>query len=389
MTLFCNENIILSKLNVSNLKYFVLLKILYDPEIQENIRRSFIRNSFKKKKSDHTDYIFQDQKGQIVEETSKWHPTLIKFAKKIPDPMEEVVLAPLDSRVWAVGKIPNETGNKKKVKYLYTEKHKQSQNYKKHCALLSFAKEYKTIQKQCSKLLIQASNANNINRDHVTALVVTLLFTCAFRIGSQKPKDESCNRGILYIMKKHIQIEDDKKISIRFIGKCGKNNKCAFKHSLIAKLLKRITENLDDNEFVFRKHVNFWYVLSFLKKFSPDTNSSIFSPKSFRNVKTHELLIKSIRSWVLDTNLSERERRKKLNDAIEKNATFLFHSANIQKKYYLSPHILNLIEKSDPIILKPFENRQLSPINIYIQMLDHVCNHLEQKDQFSSSSSNN
>jgi DNA topoisomerase-1 len=118
--------------------------------------------------------------------------------------------------------------NKKIIAYGYDSKNRKQvlynpdfiakQNIKKYNKISTSIKFFSKLKK---KIAIDLNSSDE--KTKAIAIIITLIFTCGFRIGNKKYEKENNSVGLTTLKYKHLKFEDNK-VLIDFIGKKGVRN---------------------------------------------------------------------------------------------------------------------------------------------------------------------
>ena len=111
--------------------------------------------------------------------------------------------------------------NRKQV--LYNPKFIAKQNAKKYDKISASIKFFSKLKKKIATDLGGSSGSGD-EKTLAIAVILTLIFTCGFRIGNKKYEKENNSVGLTTLKYKHLKFEKNNKILIDFIGKKGVRN---------------------------------------------------------------------------------------------------------------------------------------------------------------------
>jgi DNA topoisomerase-1 len=164
------------------------------------------------------------------------------------------------------------------------------------------------------------------------AIIIYLIIYCGFRIGNKKYEKQNSSYGISTIKFKHVKFMENNVI-IEFIGKKGVYNQASCNNKDIYAYLKQKKQGSKDDDNVFTsitsKDVN-----EYLKQF----HESI-SCKDLRTWCANLMFIEYIKQEVINKS------KKPVKNALEKVSNQLHNTANVCKKSYIDPNIIQLIEE--------------------------------------------
>lgn len=255
---------------------------------------------------------------------------------------------------------------KGRPQYIYNKKFIKKQSEKKYDHMIDFGKSYSKIINQINKDLYSESDSKNKQ----TASALKIIIECNFRIGNDKYLKENKSYGVTTLLNEHIKINGDT-VGLDFIGKKGVRNTCKVKNKKLSKNLKmkKRTLNKKDRIFTYR-HKNKYYNLK-----STDVNKYLkqfgeFSAKNFRtwiaNLEFITLLLKT-------DGESLNERKKNINESLEKIAHKLHNTKSVCKSNYIDPYLVETYQNDHHRFMSTFKNSftkdEIS--KQYIELLKH------------------
>ena len=265
---------------------------------------------------------------------------------KIPPAYENVTIIN-NKKIIAYG---YDSKNRKQV--LYNPKFIAKQNIIKYKKISSSIKFFSKLKKKISRDL-----SNTDEKIKAIAIIITLIFTCGFRIGNKKYEKENNSVGLTTLKYNHLKFENNK-ITIDFIGKKGVRNLAYCNHKIINEYLSnkyKITTSKDDYIFTYgiNKIITSNDVNEYLKKisnyYSDTKTNTIITTKDLRTWNANTLFItffKKLRRNDNNDNNDNRNIEKIIKKAIEMVAEKLHNTYSICKKSYIDPEIIVNIAKS-------------------------------------------
>ena len=345
------------------------------PDYEDLIPTDFAGTLLRREGQSKAEYTYAYTSGKILSGRIPRDASILASLgkrKDMPFPVwTDVWVSPDDSKYSGWGRHRGHLVRK------YTATYEAEQNRTKHCDIAAFVEELPRIIDHCRSVVADMHKRAYVTKDELLSVLMLLIFTCAFRIGSKKPsRSKESPRGIFYITSDHIKIKDHK-VEIAFTGKWGKHNACEINDKNVYLLLHRLLQDARPHGFVFagrdNPSVTYADVLKFLKSFAPNRKAlDYFTPKSLRIVLVHTRLIASILPWISLPSQSAASRKKQLHAAIRKNAELAYHTASVQKKSYLNPTILQWIQEGDPETMSLFRTNK-SPEEIYKKLIARAC----------------
>ena len=262
---------------------------------------------------------------------------------KIPPAYENVTIIN-NKKIIAYG---YDSKNRKQV--LYNPKFIAKQNIIKYKKISSSIKFFSKLKKKIARDL-----SNTDEKIKAIAIIITLIFTCGFRIGNKKYEKENNSVGLTTLKYNHLKFENNK-ITIDFIGKKGVRNLAYCNHKIINEYLSnkyKITTSKDDYIFTYgiNKIITSNDVNEYLKKisnyYSDTKTNTIITTKDLRTWNANTLFITFFKKLRRNDNNDNSNIEKNIKKAIEMVAEKLHNTYSICKKSYIDPEIIANIAKS-------------------------------------------
>lgn len=254
--------------------------------------------------------------------------------------------------------------NKKIIAYGYDSKNRKQvlynpnfiakQNIKKYDKISASIKFFSKLKKKIATDL----GSSGDEKIMAIAVILTLIFTCGFRIGNKKYEKENNSVGLTTLKYKHLKFENNKKILIDFVGKKGVRNVATCNNLKIYDYLHNKHNNVVSKEdYVFSYEMNTSNISNTKVITSNDVNEYLRNI-SMRYSKNIILTTKDLRTWNAnmlfltffnklrkarrgeENNDTERIVNKDIKKAIEMVAEKLHNSYSICKKSYIDPKII-------------------------------------------------
>ena len=252
--------------------------------------------------------------------------------------------------------------NRKQV--LYNPKFIAKQNAKKYDKISASIKFFSKLKKKIAADLGGSSGSSGSDEKTLAiAVILTLIFTCGFRIGNKKYEKENNSVGLTTLKYKHLKFEKNNKILIDFIGKKGVRNiatcdnlkiyeylNTKFKNVAAAAAATAATAKMEDYIFSYGTEnskvitsgdVN-EYLRTISKRYSKDT---VITTKDLRTWNANMLFLtffKKLRKARHGEENKDTEKimNKDVKRAIEMVAEKLHNSYSICRKSYIDPKII-------------------------------------------------
>ena len=271
---------------------------------------------------------------------------------KIPPAYDNVTILN-NAKIIAFG---YDSKNRKQV--LYNPKFIAKQNAKKYNKISASIKFFSKLKKKIAADL-GGSNGSCDEKTMAIAVILTLIFTCGFRIGNKKYEKENNSVGLTTLKYKHLKFENNNKILIDFIGKKGVRNVATcdnlkiyeylnikFKNAVAVAAVAKMDDYIfsygtDNSKVITSSDVN-EYLRTISKRYSKDI---IITTKDLRTWNANMLFLtffKKLRKARRNEENKDIERiiNKDVKRAIEMVAEKLHNSYSICKKSYIDPKII-------------------------------------------------
>jgi DNA topoisomerase-1 len=251
--------------------------------------------------------------------------------------------------------------NKKIIAYGYDSKNRKQVLYNPNFIAKQNIKKYDKISASINffyklKKKIAADLDSSNEKIKAISVILTLIFTCGFRIGNKKYEKENNSIGLTTLKYKHLKFEKNK-ILIDFIGKKGVRNIAYCENRKIYEYLYNKYNNaakMDD--YIFSYEINKIIISNdvneYLKSFSTRYSKSniIITTKDLRTWNANMLFLtffKKIRKQRKGESKNDNEYNvnKDIKKAIEMVAEKLHNTYSICKKSYIDPKIIDNAQK--------------------------------------------
>ena len=245
--------------------------------------------------------------------------------------------------------------NRKQV--LYNPKFIAKQNAKKYDKISASIKFFSKLKK---KIATDLGGSSGDEKTLAIAVILTLIFTCGFRIGNKKYEKENNSVGLTTLKYKHLKFEKNNEILIDFIGKKGVRNIATCDNLKIYDYLNTKFKNVataatatakmedyifsygaENSKVITSSDVN-EYLRTISKRYSKDI---IITTKDLRTWNANMLFLtffKKLRKARCGEENRDTEKivNKDVKRAIEMVAEKLHNSYSICRKSYIDPKII-------------------------------------------------
>jgi DNA topoisomerase-1 len=320
--------------------------------------KEYIVRKIKSKHKDKYTYEYLDHKG------GKINQQLVKRLLEgfyVPPAYKDVKInLNKNDKVLAIG-----YDEKDRPQYIYNKKFTEQNSKNKFHKMIVFGENYKKIMNSVKRDLYSEDET----KEKQIASALMLVVDCGIRIGSEKYRDENDSFGATTLEPRHIKIKGDV-VSVDFIGKKGVQNKGKCRSKRLSRNLrvKKRTLKKDDSLFTYRTGDK-WYTLKstdvnkYLKKFGN------FSSKNFRTWVANLSFISEILKYENPT--TETEKKKNINEALQKTAHKLNNTSSVCKKNYIDPYLIDLYMNDTKRFINSFKHALTKDeiSEIYIKLL--------------------
>lgn len=314
-------------------------------------------------KTGFTYYKVSGRSGNKVEITDSKEIDKIR-ALKIPPAYENVTILN-NKKIIAFG---YDSKNRKQV--MYHPSFIAKQNIKKYNKIsMASIKFFSKLKRKISEDLGSSGSSGSDGNEKTlaTAVIITLILSCGFRIGNKKYEKVNNSVGLTTLKYKHIEFQEtNQKLIIDFIGKKGVRNVAECDNKIIYDYLYQKNKNnmnhsdgdrrdayvftYDGNKVISSSDVN-----EYLRRIS-EPYSIVITTKDLRTWNANMLFLmyyKKLRKQKQKRHSSEtaadtdtKDIEKDIKKAIEMVAEKLHNSYSICKKSYIDPKIIEeLLEK--------------------------------------------
>lgn len=274
---------------------------------------------------------------------------------RIPPGYKKVTISSKpNSKVQAIGE-----DDKGRKQYVYSKNFIENQETIKFKDLIVFGKNIDKIKKDVNKLIKEAATTlqknkrkiTDLDKESIIAIVIFLIDSCNFRVGSEKYKKLYNTYGVTTLDKSHIKMNALGKLIIEFVGKKGVVNKSQVNDKNVCKLIKLLGDK-SGKKYIFRygediriseRHVN-----AFLKKYD-----SKIKVKMFRTWNANMILLSKILSYPMPND--SNESKKNISEIIEDAANMLHHTKSVSKSSYMNNKIIDLYQDDIEAFKKIFK----------------------------------
>lgn len=233
--------------------------------------------------------------------------------------------------------------NKGRIQVIYSKEWRELADKNKFNKLIIFGKKYLKIISNINEYVSLKKNTRN----KMISTILLVINICNFRIGNIKYYKLYDTIGITNLKKKHLNFNSNS-LKIQFIGKKKVENLCEIYDNTVINVMKELSENKDDNEFIFctnNKVITSTDVNNWLKSYHKS-----FTTKMFRTFNANLKLITYINNQVYLYQKENKyelieipynKRKKIVIQALKQVACEINNSPAICKKSYILPEIIN------------------------------------------------
>ncbi len=255
--------------------------------------------------------------------------TRIKSLRIPPAYTEVEVCGDSKSKVQAFG-----YDSKGRKQTIYNKDFVEQQRVKRFQDLVGFDKTYERIKRDVAQKIV---NANVTAKDRLIALLVRLMITCHFRIGSADNVLKYKTYGLTTLENRHAHINSDG-VVLDFVGKKGVQNTSTCRDPKVVKLISALKKIgvAKDPLFKYReddswKLINATQVNDYLKTFDANITS-----KDLRTYKANIMFIENVKKIAKTVSPASATAWKTVvKEAIKSVAAELHNTPAVCKKDYI------------------------------------------------------
>jgi DNA topoisomerase-1 len=253
-------------------------------------------------------------------------------ALAIPPAYEHVWICPqAHGHVQATGR--DARGRKQ---YRYHKRWREVRDTNKYETTVAFAKGLPALRERIATDL----RGDEMTRDHVLASVVRMLEATLVRIGNETYARENDSFGLTTLRARHVRIEGEKRIRLKFRGKSGVEHAVTIEDRRLAKTIKRCRDLPGETLFCFIDPAGETQPVA-----SDDVNEYIrasigddFSAKSFRTWSATVVCALALEAIGPAETLAEAKRN--VTEAVTQTAKRLGNTASVCRKAYIHPLVV-------------------------------------------------
>lgn len=261
--------------------------------------------------------------------------------KKLLDRFKQMVIPPAWQKVWICKKTNGHllvTGYdaKGRKQYIYHPMWIALRSQTKFSHMYDFGNALPKIRKQIAKDLEE----KELHLNKVLAVVVSIMQYTNARIGNIYYEKQNGSYGLTTLKDDHAKITT-KEVQFDFIGKKGVAQSLKLKDKKLAKLVQQCKDIPGEDLFQYYDEdgdhsvVDSGMVNDYIKSISDDK----FTAKDFRTWFGSLKAMQSLKE--IGCCDAEKERKKRIVDAVDRVAKQLGNTRSVCRKYYIHPAIIN------------------------------------------------
>lgn len=261
--------------------------------------------------------------------------------KKLLDRFKQMVIPPAWQKVWICKKTNGHllvTGYdaKDRKQYIYHPMWIALRSQTKFSHMYDFGNALPKIRKQIAKDLEE----KELHLNKVLAVVVSIMQYTNARIGNIYYEKQNGSYGLTTLKDDHAEITT-KEVQFDFIGKKGVAQSLQLKDKKLAKLVQQCKDIPGEDLFQYYDEdgdhsvVDSGMVNDYIKSISDDK----FTAKDFRTWFGSLKAMQSLKE--IGCCDAEKERKKRIVDAVDRVAKQLGNTRSVCRKYYIHPAIIN------------------------------------------------
>jgi DNA topoisomerase-1 len=254
--------------------------------------------------------------------------------------INKLAIPPAYTDVWIC---PNPRGHlqatgrdaKGRKQYRYHPRWREVRDETKYDRMMAFADALPRIRAQVDRDLARPG----LPREKVLATVVELLDLGRIRIGNEEYAQQNESYGLTTMRDEHVDVQGST-IKFRFRGKSGKQHEVDVKDRRLANVVRRCQDLGGEELFTYsdgddQPHpINSDDVNEYLQEISGND----FTAKDFRTWTGTVRASKALRD--LGPPESEREAKRKINEAVKDVSQYLGNTPAICRKCYVHPRVI-------------------------------------------------
>lgn len=184
--------------------------------------------------------------------------------------------------------------------------------------------------------------------EKVLALIVRLLDQTAIRVGNEEYATQNNHFGLTTLRTRHLH-DDAEGLELRFAGKGGLSCRISLTDARLVALLRRMQRLPGQRLFQYRDDSGKLHAVDsgMVNRYLREAMGDDFTAKDFRTwIATVEAL-----RWLAQAppseGMSERRRKRVINDAVARVAAFLRNTPAVCRRSYIHPAVLEAWEKGN------------------------------------------
>lgn len=250
----------------------------------------------------------------------------------IPPAWDGVWICPLENgHIQATGR--DARGRKQ---YRYHDRWREARDEAKYDRLLPFGQALPRLRQRVRHDLA----LHGVPREKVIAAVVRLLDVALVRVGNEEYAKDNGSYGATTLREKHVKVEGDR-LELRFRGKSGREHVISLSDRRLARVVKKLEELPGQELFQY-----FGPDGDLRRVTSDDVNGYL------REVMGEEFTAKDFRTWagsvlglhalthLEEEPASERETKRRLNEAVKWVASLLGNTPAVCRRCYLHSSVI-------------------------------------------------
>ncbi|QCR21681.1 DNA topoisomerase IB [Pontibacter sp. SGAir0037] len=312
-------------------------------------------------------FYYLNPKGERVED------------EKTLERIRKMVIPPAWTDVWistqpkghlqATGR--DEKGRKQ---YIYHPDWAKVRSLTKFGRMIAFGKVLPELRERMAKDI----SSSKLNKQKVTALVLTIMDNAMIRIGNRTYAKENKSYGLTTLRDRHVKIEGSK-LRFMFKGKKGVEHEIDLKDRRLARLVKQCRDIPGYDLFQYydeegnRQTLDSGDVNDYLREVTKED----FSAKDFRTWGGTVRMVECLEHVVDET--PDLDKEKSIKEAVKQVAKGLGNTPTVCSKYYIHPEVVNLF-REDKLLQYLKQHDATKPANphlsgteeLVIKMLERV-----------------
>jgi DNA topoisomerase-1 len=339
-------------------KLFFNNPIQYGGKIQSYDEKHYKLGIIRIKDKDIFKYVYTKNNKEIsqidLERILKLKiPPIWNYAWISNDPKSEIQVIGIDG--------------KGKKQYLYTQEHKENASIHKFKNLTKLI----NLLPKLNDIIAEHSKLSDYSKKKVMTTMIKIILLSGIRAGKEYNVKQNKSYGVCSLRKKHVKLKNGK-VYLKFKGKSNIEHSHILEdkdiYSHIEKLLSLKLSDKNDKLFL--------YIDNKTKKIKKADDNDL--NRYLHKYLDKDIVIKDLRTYLVNyllvknllnitNSVKKNNIKKNISESIKKTANFIQHTANICKKSYIHPKIINKYISDTNYFIK---NKHKNILNVLLDILN-------------------